>query len=263
MFARDYRSIGRTALQGNWVLTVGVTFLAALFGASIGGISPVASGSSTVSNGVTNNPYYLAQLPAYVISFVLFFATIAFIYSMVALILGGAVTLGLCQYNIDMVGRRTPPAFNTLFSKFNYFGKAFLLRFVISIFTFLWALLFIIPGIIASYRYSMATFLMAQNPNLGVMEAISLSKQMMTGHKWRLFCLDFSFIGWAFLSAFTLGIGYLWLVPYMNASKTAFYLHLTYQLPGQVPPQAPTQAPPQAPIYPVGGEGQPVPPTQF
>ena len=243
MFARDYRSIGRTALQGNWALTIGVTLVAGLLGGSIGGGSFAGSSYSSVNNTV-NNDYYSYYLSPSALYFLAILGSILLVYLVVAFILGGAVTLGLCQYNIDMVGRRTQPSFSTLFSKFTYFGKAFLLQFMITLLTALWTLLFIIPGIIAAYRYSMAPFLMAQNPNLGVMEAIALSKQMMSGNKGKLFCLDISFIGWAFLCVFTLGIGYLWLIPYMNASKTAFYLNLTYQLPGQVPPQAPMQQPP-------------------
>ena len=68
---------------------------------------------------------------------------------------------------------------------------------------------------------------MAENPNMGVMEGISRSKELMAGNKWRLFCLHLSFIGWDLLCAFTLGIGYLWLMPYRNAAETAFYLEVT------------------------------------
>ena len=63
-------------------------------------------------------------------------------------------------------------------------------------------------GIIAAYRYAMAPYLMAQNPDIGVMDAIDQSKELMRGHKSRLFWLDLTFLGWVFLSALSLGIGF-------------------------------------------------------
>ncbi len=107
------------------------------------------------------------------------------------------------------------------------FGDGFCLNILTAIFVLLWTLLFIIPGIIASYSYAMAPFIMLENPNCGARCAISESKEMMRGNKWRLFCLDISFIGWIILSAFTLGIGYLWLNPYMEVSRAAFYREIS------------------------------------
>ena len=69
----------------------------------------------------------------------------------------------------------------------------------------------------------MTEYILAENPELSASEAISRSKQMMDGNKWRLFCLQFSFIGWSILCAFTLGIGNLWLTPYKQAARAAFY----------------------------------------
>ncbi len=84
-------------------------------------------------------------------------------------------------------------------------------------------LLFIIPGIIASYSYAMTEYILADHPELSATEAISRSKQMMGGNKWRLFCLQFSFIGWSILCSFTFGIGNLWMTPYKQAATAVFY----------------------------------------
>ena len=84
-------------------------------------------------------------------------------------------------------------------------------------------MLFIIPGIIASYSYAMTDYILAENPELTAKEAIERSKDMMEGNRWRLFCLEISFVGWGILSLLTLGIGSLWLTPYMEASMAAFY----------------------------------------
>lgn len=91
------------------------------------------------------------------------------------------------------------------------------------VYTFLWSLLFIIPGIIKGYSYAMTPYILKDNPNMENNAAIEMSMAMMNGFKWRLFCLDLSFIGWAFLCVLTLGIGYLWLVPYMQTARAAFY----------------------------------------
>ena len=94
---------------------------------------------------------------------------------------------------------------------------------LVFVYTLLWTLLFIIPGIIKGLAYAMTPFILNDNPNLQNNEAIELSMAMMDGHKWDLFCLQLSFIGWAILCMFTFGIGYLWLIPYIYTSYAAFY----------------------------------------
>lgn len=87
-------------------------------------------------------------------------------------------------------------------------------------------LLLIIPGIMASYSYAMTGYILAEHPELTASEAIAQSKDMMAGNRWRLFCLQFSFIGWDILCALTLGIGNLALRPYRHAAEAAFYREL-------------------------------------
>lgn len=94
---------------------------------------------------------------------------------------------------------------------------------------------FVIGGSVAAYRYSMATYIMAENPNMQATEAIECSKALMDGRKGDLFCLDLSFIGWALLAVLTAGIGNLWLVPYMTVSRAAFYRSLPRSMGGQTP----------------------------
>lgn len=98
-----------------------------------------------------------------------------------------------------------------------------------------WSLLFVIPGIVAAYRYSMATYIMAENPGMQATEAIERSKALMDGRKGDLFCLDLSFIGWALLATLTAGIGYLWLTPYMTVSRAAFYRSLPRSMGDRAP----------------------------
>ena len=84
------------------------------------------------------------------------------------------------------------------------------------IFVFLWTLLFIVPGIVAAYRYRFAILNLCENPEIGVMEAINMSKAQTAGFKWQLFVLDLSFIGWALLASLTLGILNIWPVSYTH-----------------------------------------------
>lgn len=243
MSSSQYRAVARNALKGNWGMSVLVTFIAGLLGAtvSIGHNLYTSSITGAGSTGGQNaqaiqtakNPpsWFMVGLLA-LLSII---AMIAIIYSLVVLVIGGAIKLGLCNYNINLVNRAPQNGLSTLFGRLNTFGKAFLLQLITGVLVFLWSLLLIIPGIIAMYRYAMAPFIMAQNPGVGIIEAIQQSKQMMKGHKWQLFVLQLSFIGWAILCVFTMGIGLLWLAPYIGASNAAFYLHVSGQQPVEQP----------------------------
>jgi uncharacterized membrane protein len=92
-----------------------------------------------------------------------------------------------------------------------------------TIFIILWTLLLIIPGIIMSLAYSMTFYILADNPDINPIDAIRKSREMMYGYKWKIFCLNLRFIGWGFLCIFTMGIGLLWLLPYMSVSFAKFY----------------------------------------
>ncbi len=87
----------------------------------------------------------------------------------------------------------------------------------------LWTLLFFIPGIVKSYSYAMTFYILNDNPEMGANEAITRSREMMNGHKWQLFCLHFSFIGWILLSMLTCGLLLFMVTPYMNAATAEFY----------------------------------------
>ena len=110
-----------------------------------------------------------------------------------------------------------------LFQGFEEFGRALAAYLLMALFVALWSLLLIIPGIVAGLAYSMTYYILRDQPNLGVMDAIGLSRQMMRGNKWKYFCLQWRFFGWSLLCLLTCGIGFFWLMPYMMASQAAFY----------------------------------------
>ena len=138
------------------------------------------------------------------------------------ILITGPLALGYTMFVISIF-RGMQGSIAEIFYGFESFGKALGLHIMRMIFIFLWTLLFIIPGIIASLRYSLCFFVLADNPNIGIMEAINESKRLMVGNKWKLFCLYLSFIGWAILASLSLGLGYIWLYPYMQVSLAAFY----------------------------------------
>ncbi len=137
-------------------------------------------------------------------------------------IVSGPLTLGYITFILSIFRRKSTTPIE-IFYGFERFGKALGLMVVMNIFILLWTLLFIIPGIVASFRYAMAFYILADHPEMGILEIINESKRIMYGNKMKLFCLQLSFLGWALLTVFTVGIGYFWLMPYVTATTTGFY----------------------------------------
>ena len=100
------------------------------------------------------------------------------------------------------------------------------IMFLMDLKTLLWLFLFIVPGVVKAYEYSMIPYLLAENPNLSADEAFSMSKQMTTGQKMDLFVLDLSFLGWIILGLICCGIGILFVLPYPQATRAEVYLIL-------------------------------------
>lgn len=147
------------------------------------------------------------------------------IFGLATFLMGGVLQMGYADFLLKQHdGKETN--FSDLFSKFDSFGTGFAQHFLRVLYTTLWSLLFIIPGIIKGYAYAMTPFILAEHPDLTASRAIELSEQLMDGHKTELFILDFSFIGWSLLAALTMNLGYLLLNPYENAAHAAFYRQL-------------------------------------
>ncbi len=212
----DYRAIGRMALSGRWGLAIAVSFVAGLLNGSAG-----SSYNSAVNSPGGQNLVDMSHITGPVVTFgiVLFLALF---------IIGGAIDLGHNLFYIRLL-TNNEVRFGILFERFEIIWRALGLRLFTGLFTFLWSLLFIIPGIVAAYSYSMSFYLMAEYPGTGIVDAVDRSKLLMRGNRMRLFFLDLSFIGWGFLCILTFGIGFLWLTPYIHASRTAFYLDISRQ----------------------------------
>ncbi|HUS47413.1 MAG TPA: DUF975 family protein [Phycisphaerae bacterium] len=175
----------RQALRGRWGLPIGFCLVLWLIQAAIGGVG-----------SFTGIPVGMIIAGPFMLSYCIFFLTFN---------RGGQADL------------------NMLFAGFKNFGNALGAYILMMIFVFLWMLLLIIPGIIAGLAYSQTFYLLADDRSLGPLEAIRKSKEMMRGYKWKLFCLGLRFFGWSLLCILTLGIGFLWLMPYMNTAYALFY----------------------------------------
>lgn len=115
------------------------------------------------------------------------------------------------------------PEVKDTFAGFKNYWPCVQVGFFVALYTFLWTLLFYIPGIVKSYSYSMSMYILADHPEKSRKECIKESMQMMDGHKMDLFVLDLSFILWYLLGIITLGIAFIWIVPYVNATRLNFY----------------------------------------
>lgn len=213
----------KQALSGHWGSAILVTFVAGLLGGIDGG-----GGSTNTEIDSDNIRILVEEFPWMQDAINIFMTLFPFImlYALVITIIGGMVMLGYRQYCVKLC-LGVDAGVGELFVHKQYLLKALGLSLLTTLLIVLWSFLFIIPGIVAAYRYAMVPYIMAENPDIGIIEAIEESKYLMDGHKGDLFWLHLSFLGWAFLCVFTLGIGTLWLNPYMNVTEAEFYLELT------------------------------------
>ena len=227
--ASEFRRIARDKLRGHWGRSVLVTFIVSLI-CGISGIYNLMRDLGHMDYDLLfsgNYSDFLAGYTSVETAGSVFGTLMSLALSIAVILFSGALALGHCKYYIDLVAENRQDEVSVIFSRFDIFLKAMGLNLFMALFIWLWSLLFIVPGIIATYRYRLAPYLMAENPGLGIREAVNMSKELMAGHKWRLFCLELSFIGWGILSALTCGIGDLWLQPYISAATAAFYVDLT------------------------------------
>ena len=214
MTSSELRRIARENLSGNWGISVGVALVAAILGGNMVGVG------SNLNYNINENT--VRNLPPVFWTVLLPLASCAGILSLTALILGGVVELGYAKFLLKQHDKKEL-RFADLFSQFDRFGTGFAQKFLRILYTTLWTLLFIIPGIVKSLSYAMTPFILEDHPEMTASEAIKASMKLMDGHKMDLFILGLSFIGWSLLACLTMGIGFLFLNPYMNAAYAAFY----------------------------------------
>ena len=188
----ELRAASRTTLTGNWMMAALATLVYLLIAGGVSSI-PVAG-------------------------------------SVLAIIVAYPLAYGFAILFLDLFREGKPIDIGKLFDGFKDFGRVWGTLILVAVYTILWTCLLIIPGIVKSYSYALTPFILKDEPELRYNAAIEKSMRMMNGYKMKLFLLDLSFIGWMILSILTLGIGLLFLQPYMNTARAAFYEDLKAEL---------------------------------
>lgn len=157
------------------------------------------------------------------------------VYVVLAMIVGG-ITGGFGDLLLVPMGWGVVVAFlrllrggelkvEDLFSGYRSWGP-FLVMLLTGVYTLLWMLLLVVPGVVKSYSYALAPYVLLDNPELSSGQCIDRSMEIMDGHKMELFRLDLSFVGWMLLGVVSFGIGLLWVYPYWMTARAAFYENL-------------------------------------
>ena len=223
----DIRARARESLAGQWAQAIAVCLVAFILGGTMTAANFLPDITFKWHGEITSLEDALTALTTLSHSFGN--ATISIgALGLVELILGGVIQLGYAKYLLKQHSHQEATV-SDLFSEFERFGQGFAQMFLRGLYSFLWGLLFIIPGIIAALSYAMTPFIMADHPNMTASEAIAASKDMMDGYKWELFVLRFTFIGWDIAAALTANLGNLVLNPYKNAAEAAFYREIAKQ----------------------------------
>ena len=142
--------------------------------------------------------------------------------SVLALFIAGPMLVGVSMFSLSL-SRGENARLEQIFEGFKNYGTVLGAYLLMVVLILLWMLLLIIPGIIAAIAYSQTFYILAEDDAISSMDALKKSKEMMDGYKWKYFCLGLRFIGWALLCILTLGIGFLWLSPYIQISYAKFY----------------------------------------
>ena len=199
-YAADFRADAREALRGRWPIAILTGFVASLIGAHIATSGGGSSNSNNDSTRAVVRDFQATEFWLQYRTLIIAAIVLLVIWLIVTIVIGGAGKLGYATFNLKLVDNKDV-ALADLFSQFHRLGDGFCMNFLMGLYTLLWTLLFIIPGLIKTYSYAMTPYILAENPGMTATDAITESRRIMDGNKWRLFCLGFSFIGWGLLCA--------------------------------------------------------------
>lgn len=199
------KRIALEALSGRWKVACLTTFVASLLGGTImvaggggGGGSSLSSSDVLSSYGDYGFENISSGDYESIIAVLLVVFGILSIVALVSIILGGATKFGYAKF-LFKFSNKEEVAVSDLFSEYSRIGSGFVMNLLTGIYLVLWTLLFFPVGIVKSFSYALTPYIMAENPNVGANEAITMSREMMNGNKGKLFFLKLSFIGWALL----------------------------------------------------------------
>ncbi|MBO4452748.1 MAG: DUF975 family protein [Clostridia bacterium] len=169
------------------------------------------------------NVWLYALLVLLIVSVILSFAG-SFTFGIVTVLVEGPLAVGVAGLFIGLVRGANSIKIEDMFNGFkDNLSRNLLLGLLQSLFIFLWSLLFVIPGIIKYYAYSMSFYIANDHPEYDWKQCLDESKRITNGHKWELFVLDLSFIGWYIVGSLALGLGVLWVAPYHAVTIANYY----------------------------------------
>ena len=210
---------GNMAFKKNYVSAVVVALLMGIFGTVSGESSARrVSENSDIYSGNLFNVGMITGLLAGITTVVILIVLVAKVFVGNLLKMGG--------YRFFILNQTAQPGIGTLFDGFRsgHYVNIVLTMFLRDLFTALWSLLLVVPGIVKHYEYLMVPYIIAENPAMDYKEAFQISKQMMDGEKMEAFIMDLSFLGWYLLSAVTCGLLAIFYVnPYVQASFAEMY----------------------------------------
>ena len=216
---------GNMAFKKNYVSAVVVALLMGIFG--------TVSGESSARRVSENSDIYSGNLfnVGMITGLLAGIATVVILIVLVAKVFVGNL-LKMGGYRFFILNQTAQPGIGTLLDGFRsgHYVNIVLTMFLRDLFTTLWSLLLVVPGIVKHYEYLMVPYIIAENPAMDYKEAFQISKQMMDGEKMEAFIMDLSFLGWYLLSAVTCGLLAIFYVnPYVQASFATFNKQKAYQ----------------------------------
>ncbi|MGG2134656.1 DUF975 family protein [Bacillus sp. S2(2024)] len=231
----DLKKAALSSLKGRWGLGAGASvlnYVISMLGVGTIGVPMFLLWSLLAGMIAPNFVYYsvTGEAEINVTLMIIMLVTYAFLWIImfiVSITVQGIMNYG--YYNLTLsLAKRESTTIDGLFEGFrkkNVF-RSIKAAFLMAVYTLLWSLLLIVPGIIKAFSYSITYYILMDHPEYTASEAIKKSREMMKGHKLDLFILSLSFIGWFILGTFTFGIAYLWIYPYYTTTVSHFYLKL-------------------------------------
>lgn len=220
MYAKDYRNLAVSSLRGKWGNVYAKMLFCVVVGYLFEQLSSILYQAPQID--FTNLQPYLDYLGSY-----------DFYMGRLLVLIGSVIVSGLAIAKVSVflaTAYRRTSSWDDFFANVKRIIESFILSLIIAVKVFLWSLLFIIPGIIKMFAYSMAIYIKTENPDMSYSEAIAKSQQMMDGNKWRLFCLYFSFIGWWILASLVISVASMIFIPLTPLINTGISLLVTIYL---------------------------------
>lgn len=218
---KELKAKGKTAFKANYWKSV---LSALLLSIAVGGAAFVtANGADKDELSAQLGNLTDVQIFAVLMIVLGVVATIVLVAAIIRIFLLNPLEVGCQRFFVE--NSKNPAELSELgFGFKNHYGNVVATILLRDVFLFLWSLLFVIPAIVKTYSYRMVPYIVAENPDMKATDAITLSRNMMKGHKWNAFVLDLSFIGWYLLSCLTLGLlAFFYVSPYHYATNAELY----------------------------------------